>query len=62
MVCFVLLNLAESIILNFTFGSWYEEDCERLLILQQLRLLNIFVVASVSPDPWLFPWTHADYV
>jgi hypothetical protein len=27
---------------------WYEEDCERLLILQQLRLLNIFVVASID--------------
>lgn len=27
---------------------WYEEDCERLLILQQLRLLNMFVVASIN--------------
>jgi hypothetical protein len=34
---------------HFTCGSWYEEDCERLLILQQLRLLNTSVVASVSP-------------
>ncbi|KAG2069001.1 hypothetical protein BDR04DRAFT_1102485 [Suillus decipiens] len=27
---------------------WYEEDCERLLILQQLRLFNMFVVASIN--------------
>lgn len=27
---------------------WYEEDCERLLILQQLRLLNTSVVASIN--------------
>ncbi|KAH7905898.1 hypothetical protein BJ138DRAFT_1017075 [Hygrophoropsis aurantiaca] len=27
---------------------WYAEDCERLLILQQLRLLNMFVVASIN--------------
>ncbi|KAG1743622.1 uncharacterized protein EDB91DRAFT_1200520 [Suillus paluster] len=27
---------------------WYEEDCERLLVLQQLRLLNMFVVASID--------------
>ncbi|KAG0698466.1 hypothetical protein DFH29DRAFT_1002779 [Suillus ampliporus] len=27
---------------------WYEEDCERLIVLQQLRLLNMFVVASID--------------
>ncbi|KAH7923640.1 hypothetical protein BV22DRAFT_1048054 [Leucogyrophana mollusca] len=27
---------------------WYAEDCERLLILQQLRLLNMSVVASLN--------------
>ncbi|KAG9317935.1 hypothetical protein JVU11DRAFT_2168 [Chiua virens] len=29
-------------------NSWYAEDCERLAILQQLRLLNMFVVGSVG--------------
>jgi hypothetical protein len=47
---------------NFTCGSWYEEDCERLLILQQLRLLNTSVVASVSPHSYLFPGHKVDYV
>ncbi|KAH7882290.1 hypothetical protein F5I97DRAFT_1931482 [Phlebopus sp. FC_14] len=27
---------------------WYAEDCERLAILQQLRLLNMFVVGSLN--------------
>lgn len=31
------------------FSSWYAEDCERLAVLQQLRLLNVFVVGSVGP-------------
>lgn len=28
--------------------SWYAEDCERLAMLQQLRLLNLLVVGSVG--------------
>ncbi|KAI9569231.1 hypothetical protein HD554DRAFT_2020776 [Boletus coccyginus] len=27
---------------------WYAEDCERLAVLQQLRLLNMFVVGSIN--------------
>ncbi|KIJ69734.1 hypothetical protein HYDPIDRAFT_78222 [Hydnomerulius pinastri MD-312] len=27
---------------------WYAEDCERVVVLQQLRLLNMFVVGSVG--------------
>jgi hypothetical protein len=49
MVSFILFIPAGLMIRKFTFGSWYEEDCERLLILQQLRLLNTSVIASVSP-------------
>lgn len=43
--CFLLLDM----VAQSRSHSWYAEDCERLAVLQQLRLLNMFVVGSVGP-------------
>lgn len=45
----------------FTLGSCYEEDCERLPVLQQLRILNLFVVGSVSFHSLSSTCTQIDY-